>query len=458
MTETARPTPPADKINYRFLMPLILGTMMNPLNSTMLATAMVALCGAYKVTLGQGAILITSLYVTSTIAQPLMGRLADIFSAKKINTLGFILVLIAALIGVFAPHFSWLIVSRIFLGFGTSAAYPSAMALINKKYAAENLPVPGKVLGIMTMCSQVSMVLGPVLGGLLTQWFGWQGIFLINIPWVLVALYLSKVLPDFPPTSNKNGTSLAKRLDLPGILLFCIFLLPALYVVIEQAFVWWYITLVLLLLVAFILWERTQENPFIDVRLLWNKPILSLIYIRTMAITYVLYMMLYGMPQWLEGIKHLQPARTGLMMLMNSVLGIASGLLISKSKDLFRQNLIGVGCMLLACTGLYFINEAASLFYVLGVIMCMGTAEGTNLVSNQALLNKEAPAAQKGVSFGLSRTFGYLGAITSGVQLKILFHSGITDEKFHQLGNTALYSCIVIVLLLIPVWKNRKAL
>src|ERR1700712_1996476 len=103
------------------MVPLVLGTMMNPLNSTMLATALLTLCNSFKVSVGQGAILITSLYVTAMIAQPLMGRLADIFSAKKINLLGFGLVLIAALIGVFAPSFSWLIVSRIMLGLGTSA-------------------------------------------------------------------------------------------------------------------------------------------------------------------------------------------------------------------------------------------------------------------------------------------------------------------------------------------------
>src|ERR1700761_3693602 len=89
------------KVSWKFLLPLLLGTMMNPLNSTMLATALVYLCNSYHVSAGQGAILITSLYITSTIAQPLMGRLADMYSAKKINLLGFILVLIASLIGVF---------------------------------------------------------------------------------------------------------------------------------------------------------------------------------------------------------------------------------------------------------------------------------------------------------------------------------------------------------------------
>lgn len=123
--------------------PLVLGTMMNPLNSTMLATALLTICHSFGQTISAGAILITSLYITSTIAQPLMGRLADIYSPKKINFLAFVLVLIAALVGVFAPAFGWLIVSRVLLGLGTSAAYPSAMALVNKHYAEEERLVPG---------------------------------------------------------------------------------------------------------------------------------------------------------------------------------------------------------------------------------------------------------------------------------------------------------------------------
>ena len=207
----------------RYLWPLILGTMMNPLNSTMLATALTTICTSFGKDISSGALLITSLYVTCTVGQPLMGRLADIYSPKKINTLGFILVLLSAVIGMIAPDFSWLIVSRIILGLGTSAAYPSAMAIINKKYANEGLAVPGNVMGWIAISGQISMVLGPVLGGVLTQWLGWKGIFFINIPWVLVAVYLSKALPDEAPRQQQR--SLFKELDIPGILLFSAFLL-----------------------------------------------------------------------------------------------------------------------------------------------------------------------------------------------------------------------------------------
>ncbi|MET1054726.1 MAG: MFS transporter [Pedobacter sp.] len=443
---------------YRFMLPIVLGTMMNPLNSTMLATALIPLCNSFQISVGSGAILVTSLYVTSTIAQPLMGRLADIFSAKKINTLGFILVLIAALIGIFAPGFSWLVVSRIILGLGTSAAYPSAMALLNKKYAEAQLPVPGNILGIIGISAQVSMILGPVLGGLLTQWLGWKGIFFINIPWVLIAVYLSKAIPDDPVKEKIDTPQLLKRLDIPGILIFTLFLLSLLFLLIQHSFTWQLILPVSALLLLMIIWERRQGNPFIDVRLLASKPALLLVYVRALATSYILYTMLYGFPQWLEGVRHFNPAQTGLFMLPDSIVAIAVGLLISKSKKLFTQNFLGAMFMLATCGGMFMLNEQISIFMIVVITVIMGIAEGLNLIANQALLNAEAPLAQKGVSFGLYRTFAYLGAILSSSQLKVLFHTGITDQKFHILSFTALASCMVLVVLLIPLWKRRLVL
>jgi MFS family permease len=445
-----------EEVSYPFMLPLVLGTMMNPLNSTMLATALLTLCNSFKVTVGQGAILITSLYVTAMIAQPLMGRLADIFSAKKINLLGFGLVLIAALIGVFAPSFPFLILSRIMLGLGTSAAYPSAMALISKKYALEGKPVPGKVLGIIAVSAQISMVLGPVLGGLLAQWLGWRGIFFINIPWVLVALYLSRAIPDYGPAPADRSISLFKRLDVIGIVIFSAFLLSLLYVLMGDNFALLFIALPLVLLIVLIFWERSQQSPFIDVRLLAGNPALLLVYVRTLATTYVLYQVLYAMPQWLEAVKQFSPANTGLIMLPESAMAMLMGYLVSKSDKAFRQNLWGVLIMLGTCVCWLTLNQQSSLIYIFMVTLVMGTAEGINIIANQALLNKEAPLAQKGVSFGLSRTFGYLGAIISGSQIKSLFHNGVTDHSFHIIGYTVLYSCAALVILLIPLWLRLR--
>ena len=85
-------------------------------------------------------------------------------------------------------------------------------------------------------------------------------------------------------------------------------------------------------------------------------------------------------------------------------------------------------------------------------------ADGINMIANQSLLNKEAPLAQKGVSFGLYRTAGYIGAIISSTQLKTLFHSGVTDDAFHKVGFFVVGASFLLLILLWPIVKTNKAI
>ena len=447
----------SDSIPWRFMAPLMLGTMLNPLNSTMLATALTTLCNSFKVTTGQGSILITALYMTSTVAQPLMGRLSDIYNAKQVNAAGFLLIIVAALLGAFAPAFGWLIVSRIILGLGTSAAYPSAIALINKKYAIEGKTIPGPVLGLIAICGQVSMVLGPTLGGFLTQAFGWRGIFLVNIPFVILGLFLSGVLPSSANKKAGNFYQVLKQLDAIGILIFTFFLLALLAVLTPGNLIYVKLVLCISLLTVLILWERRHQSPFIDVRLLVNQPLLAMVYVRGIITSYVLYLVLYGFPQWIEGVRHMVPVETGLIMLPNTLAAIFLGILVSRIKKSNLQNLLGVGILVFVSIGFYLLDGHVPIWFVILIGILSGAAEGVNLVANQTLLNEKAPIEQKGVSFGLYRTAAYIGAILSGTQLKHLFAQGVTDHHFHLISIFMSISCILLILLLVPLFVKKAS-
>lgn len=445
-------------IPVAFITPLVLGTMMNPLNSTMLATALTTICASFGRNISDGALLITPLYLTSTIGQPLMGRLADLYSPKKVNQLGFLLVLLAGITGTVAPSFNWLIVSRVLLGLGTSAAYPSAIALVNRKYADAGEPVPGGVLGIIAVSGLGSMVLGPVLGGVLSQTFGWKGIFFINIPWVLVSLQLSRVLPDIPAATPVSLRELPQKLDIAGILLFSGALLTLLLLLLHHSFSpggTWLLVVLLSLLIA---WERRTGNPFIDVRLFAQQPSLLLVYLSAMAISYIMYLMLFSLPQWMESVRNISPARTGLLLLPMSLTSAVAGLLISRSKSQLLKNITGIGCMIAACVTLFFVHVNLPLYLLIGITLLVGLSTGINPIANQAWLYEEAPPGRTGVSFGLYRTFSYLGAILSGSQMKTLYQQGVTDSSFHTVVWFTTASCALMILFLLPSLIRKKQL
>ena len=374
----------------RLLPPLVLGAMLNPLNSTMLSTALTQLTHSFGRDVGAGALLITPLYITATIAQPLMGRLADIYSPRLVNMAGLGLVLAAAIVGIVAPSFGWLIFSRILLGLGTSANYPSAIAILRRHYAREGRVMPQSALGWITMGGQVSLVLGPVIGGLLTEWLGWKGIFLINIPLVAVTLWLLRKIP-------KDGAGTRRSLDLPGIFIFSLLLVTLFFTLTIRPLSWYEPVALGVILAGLILWEKGKEDPFIHVRLFTQQPFLTLVYIQAVASNYILYLTLYGLPQWLEGVKRLSPSATGLILLPMSLMAVVSALIVPRWGRAWLTNLLAVVSAGAGSTALFLLHAGSPVILVVGVSMLMGIATGVNPIANQISLNEEAPQHLTGI-------------------------------------------------------------
>ena len=430
------------RIDWKFMTPLVLSNMMNPLNSSMLVTALGTICHHFSQEVSAGALLVTPLYVAATIGQPLMGRLADMYDPKTINKIGVLLVLLAGVIGMLAPSFSWLIVSRVLLGIGTSAAYPSSMAIVAHRYAEEGKTIPGSVLGVITVSSQVCLVVGPLLGGFLTQLLGWQGVFAINIPWALATLFFSKNIS--PIKRSVVTASFLKKIDMPGILLFSALLIFLLLTFIQHHIRWEFLLAILLSFAGLVVRERTQENPFIDIRLLWTQPSLLLVYVRTLATNYILYLLIYAMPQWVEAVKSMSPAQTGFIVMPMTLMSALSAILTSKTKNMTLINICAIASMALTCAAIFLLDHTLPLWEIIAVTLLAGTAMGINIVANQVALSAEAPSGKTGVSFGLYRTFGYLGAIVSGMQIKTLFQKGVNDRSIYLCGVYASISCFAL--------------
>jgi len=444
----------------RFLAPLVLGNMLNPLNSTMLATAVLTIVMAFKQESGAGALLIIPLYFTSAIGQPLMGRLCDVFNPGRINLLGFLLILLSGIVGVFAQSFDWLIVSRILLGLGSSAAYPSSMTLVRQRYKSLNMDVPGITLSIIAITGQVSLVFGPFLGGILLESFGWKGIFFINIPLVLIGLLLSvknkNVVKVVKAQRNKTALQVFKDLDPLGLLIFCAFLFVFLMALLYNSYLYIKIPVAILLLVLLVVVETTHPKPFIDVKILSLNMFLNTTFLRQIGINFIIYLFLYGLPQWMEQSKHISPSGVGLIMLPFSLTAMALSLLIAKSKNYKVLLTSGVLCIIVATIGIFLLNSVSPVYFIVGITIAIGGAIGIISVSNQATLYAEAPDDQVGICFGLFRTVGYIGAILAGSSLKQQFRAGATDAGLHSLAVFSLVACVLIVVFLLPLFFKRR--
>jgi MFS family permease len=170
--------------------PLCLGSMLNPVNSTMISTALVAIARDFQATVAETGLLIGGLYITSAVAQPTMGRLADRLGARRVFLAGLYLIALAGGAGTFVPSLRALIWVRVLLGVGTSAAYPTAMRILRNRAAQTRSVEPRMALGILSMSALSTVAIGAALGGILTGLGGWRMVFTVNLPLSLLGILL----------------------------------------------------------------------------------------------------------------------------------------------------------------------------------------------------------------------------------------------------------------------------
>jgi len=209
---------PVDKpFGWRFTFPLLLGSTLNPINSSDDRDRPRRDRGGLLHTgPGQTATLVSVLYLCSAVMQPTMGKLSTLFGARRIFLIGVAILLLGGAIGAMAPSFGVLLLSRALIGVATSAAYPTAMALVRRRADERGIGVPSRVLGNFSIASQITTVFGLPIGGVLAGAFGWRALFLVNLPLAIITFAFFGVAKDPKASVGDRGGILA-AIDLPGI-------------------------------------------------------------------------------------------------------------------------------------------------------------------------------------------------------------------------------------------------
>jgi sugar phosphate permease len=212
----------------------------------------------------------------------------------------------------------------------------------------------------------------------------------------------------------------------------------------------------IIVLFLFIKAELRHKNPFIDVRVLSLNILLNTTFLRQVGITFILYLILYGLPQWMEQSKGIKPSHVGLLMLPFSLAAMTMSLSLSNKKNFIALLTIGITCIIGTSIGLFFLHQTSPNFMIICITVVMGAAEGTLTIANQSTLYAVAPDDQVGVCFGLYRTVGYIGAILAGSALKHEFKNRATDAGLHSLGIYSLVACVAIILFMLPLYFRKS--
>ena len=426
---------PGKPFGPRFVLPLALGSSLNPINSTTIATALVPISQDFHASVAQTGWLIAGLYLTSAVAQPTMGRLADLLGARRVYIVSLLLVALAGVAGRWAPSRGWLVVVRVMLGIGTSGAYPSAMRLFRERAEQSGSAPPRIAMGVLSFTGIATSAVGPVLGGVLTGAFGWHAIFTVNIPLALFTLVMVLAwVPVDPPRHLPRG-ALVRELDLIGIGLFAGMLLALMTFLMDLEHPRWaMLPVAAALCVLLVVHSLRRPEPFLDLRMLARHLPLTVTYLRAMAVFTTVYCVFYGFAQWLESAAGYSAATAGLATLPLSIVGGVASILGARTRGLRGPFLLAFAASILGCICLLCLTSASPLWLIAAAVAFFGVPQGLASTSTQAAVYLQAPADQLGMASGLQRTASYIGAILATSVLGVAYGHHATDGGMHILA------------------------
>jgi MFS family permease len=415
-----------------------MGSALNPVNSSLIATALVPIAEAMHVSVGRIAVLVSALYLASSIAQPTAGKLSEEFGPRRVFLAGILIVLAGGVLGGVGQDLTTLIVSRVLIGIGTSAGYPSAMLLIRRRAESAGLDKPpGGVLGGLQIAGTATAALGLPVGGVLVGAWGWRTTFLINVPVTLVTLVMAaRWIPrDVPVQGSRTARDVAARIDVAGIAGFGAAMTALLVFLMSLPRPDWVaLGLAVVLGASLVFWELRASHPFLDVRLLATNLALTRTYLRFALMTLCVYTVLYGVTQWLEAGRGISSQEAGLLLLPMTALSAVMLGPISQ-RNLVRGPLItAAASSVVASAGVLFLTTGTPIIWIMAVTLIFGITLGTGASGNQTALYTQTAAGQLGTASGLFRTFGYVGSIASSAIISIVFHKSVTDHGLHVIA------------------------
>lgn len=243
----------------------MVGTVATILSATIVNVALPQVMGAFGIGQDQAQLISTAFLAAVTATMLLNGWLVDRFGCRVTYAVALTMFLFGSLVSGSAPNEGVLIAGRVLQGAAAGMVQPLGMQIIFQVFPAERR---GSAMGLYAVGVVLAPALGPTLGGLIVDSYGWRAVFFLGIPAALVGLVLGLVFMPGP------GAGQGRRFDGPGFLLLVIALLSLLTglatgqregwesdrVVVELA-------LAALAAIGFVLWELHTDAPMLNPRL-----------------------------------------------------------------------------------------------------------------------------------------------------------------------------------------------
>ncbi len=391
---------------------LLLSLFVGAIDQTVVSTAMpriVSELGGF----GLLSWVFTSYMLSSTVVVPLVGRLSDTFGRKWFIIGGIVVFQLGSLACGAAPNIVMLILSRGLQGVGGGAIMSSCFATVGDIFPPAER---GKYIGIFTGTFSLASILGPTVGGLITDNFGWRWVFYINIPFGLIAV--PAVWMNLPARRAPARV----KIDWLGA-----FLLSAASVLFLLALVWadrkydWgsrqivgLISVSVALLAVFILQETRHSSPMVPLHLFKNR-VFVMSNLTGMAVGIGMFGSIAYLPTFVQTALGASATASGVVTTPNALgmltASIIGGQIIARTGRYKWQTVAGALIFLVAMGFLTTLDVGMPRWHVSAFMIILGAGTGLVMPTQSLVVQNSVPYEYLGVASSSSQFFRQIGGV-----------------------------------------------
>lgn len=390
----------------------------------------------------------TSFILAATITLLPLGRLADIYGRRRFYLYGALIFTVASSFCIWSPTQSFLIAARALQGVGGAMIFSTGTAMLISVYPPEKR---GTIIGINTAAVYIGLTVGPFIGGLLTQHFGWRYIFLFTTVWgLIIILTVIKTIKIDSHANNGEG------FDTTGSLIYGIALFSLMYGF-SRLPSWnagFLIVTGVLFLALFMFQQLKSPFPLVDIHLFRDNKVFAfsnlaalINYCATFSITFLLSL-------YLQHIKMLTPSHTGMILIAAPVVQAFLSPFAGKLSDRFEPQIISSIGMTLTVAGLVqliFLESTTSIEYILFCLVLLGV--GFALFSSPNV-NATMSSVQKkyyGVASAMLGTMRLSGQMSSMGITMLIFAVILGDNPISDANSLLLLKSAKLIFAILAV-------
>jgi EmrB/QacA subfamily drug resistance transporter len=409
---------------------LALGMLLPSLGTSIANVALPTFAQAFSASFQQVQWVVLAYLLATTTLIVGVGRMGDLFGRKRLFMAGIALFNLASVLAMLAPRLELLIAARALQGLGAAIMMALTMAFVSAVVPRSRT---GSAMGMLGTMSAVGTALGPSLGGVLIAQFGWQSIFMVNLPLGLLALVLARRhLPADQGTAGPAKT----QFDKLGMLLLALTL--AAYSLAMTMGRGHFGTLNVVLLSAavaglalFVWTEKTAASPLIRLTM-FRDPVFSASLAMSALVSTVMMATLVVGPFYLGLSLHLNTAIVGAVMSAGPIAAAMTGVPAGRIVDRFgaqRATTGGLLGMLLGCLALGMLPETLGIAgYIVPIVVITSSYALFQASNNTAVMANVTPES-RGLVSGMLNLSRNLGLITGASVMGAVFAlaSGTVD-------------------------------